>query len=147
MAWLFSYGSNSPPRLAERLGREDFAVAAAWAPGQQRAFRGHSRTWGGGVATLVPVRGATTYGYVADVTAADLRALDRYEGVAAGCYRRKTITVETHGGPRKAIAYVHTSSEFGAPTRAYLDAVARTIASFWAGAGSKPVTAKDIPIR
>lgn len=145
--WLFSYGSNSPSRLAGRLQRAHLDMVAAWAPGWQRAFRGESFVWGGGVATIERVRGATTYGYCARVTDDDLRLLDRYEGVPSGVYRRERVLVETNDGPLTAVAYVHTSSTFNPPSDDYLEAVAATVGAFWAGPEGRPVRPKDFPLR
>lgn len=144
--WLFSYGSNSPSRLQSRLGHELDEVKAAYAPEYKRAFRGFSRTWGGGVATLIPRRGATTYGYIARVSDEDLRALDRFEGVAAGVYKRDKITVETKTGPVSAVVYLHTSRQFNEPTRDYLNAIVDTIRAFWFNKDGSTVQVSDIGI-
>ena len=64
---LFSYGSNSPKQLAERLGHP-VEGRAAYAEGWMRVFRGYSERWQGAVASLLPSRGQKTYGYVAEVS-------------------------------------------------------------------------------
>jgi hypothetical protein len=98
------------------------------------------------VATLIPGRG-NTYGYVAEVTPDDLAVLDRYEGVATGNYRRANLTVTTiEGETVQAIAYLASSTEKNAPSRAYKQAVAETIGSFWKGENG-PVTESDITVR
>lgn len=142
--YLFSYGSNSPRQLAERLGHP-VQGRAAFVDGYLRAFRGWSQRWEGGVATLIPGRGKT-YGYVAEVTPADLAVLDRYEGVATGNYYRETMTVTTDDGTVQAIAYLASSAEKNAPSRAYKRAVAETIGAFWEGSNG-PVTEEDITVR
>ena len=143
--YLFSYGSNSPRQLAERLGHA-VTGRAAFVDGYLRAFRGWSNRWEGGVATLIPGRGKT-YGYIAEVTPADLAVLDRYEGVATGNYRRQPLTVTTNDGDVvEAIAYLASSTEKNAPSRAYKRAVAETISAFWEGS-SGPVTEEDITVR
>jgi len=142
--YLFSYGSNSPRQLAERLGHP-VQGRAAFVDGYLRAFRGWSQRWEGGVATLIPGRGKT-YGYVAEVTPADLAVLDRYEGVATGNYYRETMTVTTDDGTVQAIAYLASSTEKNAPSRAYKRAVAETIGAFWEGSNG-PVTEEDITVR
>lgn len=143
--YLFSYGSNSPRQLAERLGHA-VTGRAAFVDGYLRAFRGWSNRWEGGVATLIPGRGKT-YGYIAEVTPADLAVLDRYEGVATGNYRRQPLTATTNEGDVvEAIAYLASSTEKNAPSRAYKQAVAETISAFWAGSNG-PVTEDDITVR
>ncbi len=147
MPYLFSYGSNNPDRLRERLGH-DFDLQGAALSGHHRVFRGMSRTWGGGVASVAPKKGSTVYGYIAQVSSADMDLMDRYEGVAGGVYRRKGISVVTRGGVRTAaVVYVATSTAFGEPTDAYLDAVAKTIGAFWKNADGSKVTRDDITVR
>ena len=143
--YLFSYGSNSPRQLAERLGHS-VKGRGAYVEGYLRAFRGWSSRWEGGVATLIPGRGMT-FGYIAEVTPDDLAILDRYEGVATGNYRRVSMQVTTNDGETvQAIAYLASSSEKNAPSRAYKRAVAETIGAFWEGEGG-PVTEADITVR
>ena len=145
--YLFSYGSNNPEQLSERLEYSVRGAQGAYADGWQRVFRGYSRNWGGGVASLLRKSGSTTYGYVAPVTAEDLDILDRYEGVRSGNYKRQQITVTTADGEEiRAVAYISRSREFNEPTKAYLRATAKTIGQFWSGSGG-PVKVSDIPIR
>lgn len=144
--WLFCYGSNDPDQLASRIFRKDFEVAPAYVNGYERVFRGFSRRWQGGTASLQQKPGARTFGYVASVTARDLAMLDQYEGVHHGIYRRDVIEVETPSAKRDAQVYVHTSVEFAEPSKEYLRAVAKTIGGFWLGKGGK-VLPSDIPVR
>jgi cation transport regulator ChaC len=144
--YLFSYGSNSPRQLAERLGHA-VKGEGAYAPGMVRAFRGNSRTWGGGVGTLLCEQGGTTYGYITEVSDDDLDILDQYEG-APRVYKRTPVDVVTQSGRKvRAIAYIATSSVKTPPTRAYLNAVAETISQFWSGADGSSVTWRDITVR
>lgn len=141
MPYLFSYGSNHPGQLSERIGYMP-PSRAAYLSGFKRVFRGFSRNWGGGVASLEKRAGATVFGYVSQVTSDDLKTLDRYEGVASGNYKRTTVTL--HDGTR-AVAYVSTSRTFAPPTEAYLKACAKTVGAFWKGARGQ-VTWKNFDI-
>jgi GNAT superfamily N-acetyltransferase len=147
---LFSYGSNSVRQLSERLGHPLDETYGAYAPDHQRIFRGWSHGWGGGVASIEPKQGMTTYGYVAVVSPRDLRVLDRYEGVGIGAYERKLVDVvlRTGDGPKKqkALFYRATSKRFNAPSQSYKQAVAQNIRQFWRGSGGT-VTAQDITVR
>lgn len=143
--YLFSYGSNHPAQLAKRLGHPILTLPA-YAPGWQRVFRGMSRTWGGGVASLVKKRGATTYGLALRVRPADLETLDWYEGVPFA-YQRRQIELVVGDERKKALAYIARSKERNAPTRAYLASVAKTLSAHWAGAAGGPVRPEEIPIR
>ena len=142
---LFSYGSNNPAQLAERLGHA-VQTAPARLDGYKRVFRGVSRPWGGGgVASLVRRAGSTVYGLVAFVNARDLEILDRHEGVPT-VYERKTITVHAPSATR-AIAYVRADGAgFNPPSRAYLEACAKTVSTYWRGSKGARVTADDFDV-
>lgn len=145
--WLFCYGSNNPAQLAERLERDDLETVRAFATGYARVFRGMSRRWGGGTCSLVKRPGKTTYGFCVAVTAADLKKLDRFEGVPAGIYERTKVAVTLDGGEKvNAVAYVSLSEEYNPPSKAYLSAVAKTISTFWKSSKGEDVTEDDIPI-
>lgn len=145
MPFLFSYGSNHPGQLAERLGHP-VKGAAAYASGWIRVFRGYSSNWGGSVATLLPKKSGKTYGYIAKVSEADLQRLDQFEGAR---YARTPITVTTHDGKEvKAIAYLRKGDEpfVEPPSQSYLEAVAKTVSAFWSD-DEEPITAASFPIR
>lgn len=141
---LFSYGSNNPVQLAARLGRP-IRGTPAYLPGYKRIFRGWGRRWGGGVASLEPQKDSIVYGYVEEVTEADLIALDRYEGVGIGFYRRQLLTVNIvtpkNELQREVIAYICNETDENPPSRRYLDAIAATENSFWTP-GRNPKFAK-----
>ena len=141
---LFSYGSNSLDQLKERLGRKPKGTAA-WLPGYRRVYRGYSRRWGGGVASLKPQHGRITYGYLSHLDPDEIAILDEYEGVASGNYKHVFVSVRTDAddGPIEALAYVSTSREENNPTRAYLEAVAKTVGTFWFDDTGKRPTWKD----
>mgnify|MGYP000104583651 CR=1 FL=1 len=149
--WLFCYGSNNPQRLGERLGRPIEGVAA-YLPGYERVFRGFSKSWGCGVASLEPtdVPQQAVYGYATHISVVELERLDLFEGVGLRAYQRKSFRILLKDGGEKyitAYAYVSTSGEFNAPSRSYLDAIVNTIAPFWREADGRKVTIRGIPIR
>jgi cation transport regulator ChaC len=147
MALLFSYGSNHPVQMAERLGR-DVETMGAFLPGYVRVFRGWSQRWGGGVASLKKEKGGVVFGLVTEADAADLAKMDRFEGVGSGNYKRQTVPVVLATGERvKAVAYVSTSAEFNMPSREYLEAVARTVGTHWRGDHDTKITWQDITVR
>lgn len=155
--WLFSYGSNHPEQLGSRIGRKVKGFPARL-PGFHRVFRGFSRMWGCGVASLLKVNepDAQVYGYVTQLSIEELESLDLWEGVASGegttsgAYRRQTFKVvaEIEGQEQyiNAVAYVSTSNTFNEPSKEYLKAVVKTISPFWREGGRK-VKVSDIPIR
>jgi len=144
MMYLFSYGSNNTAQLSDRLSHP-VVTLPAYLPGWQRVFRGHSRTWGGGVASLAKKRGAVTYGLACQVSEADLARMDRYEGVPFA-YQRHRVKIVIGETPTSAIAYIAVSRTFEPPSRSYLESVARTISEHWSGDHGR-VTPEEIPIR
>ncbi|MFI5296472.1 MAG: gamma-glutamylcyclotransferase family protein [Polyangiales bacterium] len=141
---LFSYGSNNPTQLAERLGHE-VEVGPAILDGYKRVFRGFSRRWGGGVAHVVKRAGSAVYGLVAIVSERDLEVLDRHEGVPT-VYKRNVVTVLAPD-PVRAVVYVRADgAPFHAPSRAYLDACAKTVNACWRGTMGSRVIAADFDI-
>jgi hypothetical protein len=56
-----------------------------------------------------------------DITAADERALDEYEGVAEGLYGQTAVQVITPGNHREqAMLYIASDQEEGVPQRDYM---------------------------
>lgn len=130
--WLFSYGSNSPEQLAERLGHKVQSVPAR-AFGRERTYVGHSARWKGATATLVPERGGSVDGGAVLVSEADLKALDGFEGVPKK-YQRQTVEIVLQPFTKDArkvtaIAYLAApgNQKLGVPSRAYLEAVAKNL--------------------
>ena len=162
---LFSYGSNNVEQLSERLQREVVveaddvpleewgspawrgAAIPAYLQGYGRVFRGWSRNWGGGVATIERDKDRTVFGYMTQVSERDLAVLDRYEGVRSGNYKRSFIKVVGKFLDEEAIqpvvVYVSRSREFNEPTRAYLDAVAQTVGDFWRNPDGSKLTRRS----
>ena len=71
MTYLFNYGSNNLEQLSDRLGYK-IDGEAAYLPKHGRVFRGWSRNWGGGVASITKDANRTVYGYIAEVTSLGL---------------------------------------------------------------------------
>lgn len=72
-----------------------------------------------GVATLLPEPGACAAGLVWHLTTACEAALDRYEGVAQGLYRREEV--EAGGAP--ALVYLAAETRPGMPRPGYLEGI------------------------
>lgn len=96
-------------------------VAAATLQDHELNFTGTSTMWGGGVADLNPAKGRVVEGVLWEITEADLKALDEYEGYPK-LYVRRNVEVETRDG-RKAEAFVYFMARPGtykAPSRRYM---------------------------
>ena len=111
----FAYGSN--------LDREQFAarcpgsrpVAAAVLRGYRLAFRG------GGHADILRQAGGLVQGALYEVTAGDIAALDRYEGVPAYYHRIIVSVTDSAGGRQKALAYkMNSGASDAAPSLSYV---------------------------
>jgi len=112
----FAYGSNMHRAGMAVPCPEAKPMGAARLPDYR--FRINRR----GVATVVPEPGATVHGILWSVNDDCLRALDRFEGVARGFYRRLTRRVTTSDHDSKnAFLYLAADAERGRAPWAYLD--------------------------
>ena len=77
-----------------------------------------------GYANVVPAPGEAVFGILWRISAADEAALDRYEGVRPGLYRREEVEVLTTGGRRvRALVYLAADAGTGRPVPGYLERV------------------------
>ena len=76
-----------------------------------------------GVATIDHAPGATVHGVLWTLEPEDERALDRYEGVRGGYYRRHTLTVHGPTGPTDALVYIGADLDVGPPRPGYLEII------------------------
>lgn len=156
---LFSYGSNTPDQVASRLelrSRDlrafERSAVAAYLPKHGRVFRGMSRNWGGGTASVVRDNDRNVYGYVAEVPQSRIELLDLREGALMRQPKYKRVKKyvmmydsEEGGFVRRQVEmYVSTSRQFNPPTDAYLKAIVKMLNRFWSGGGR--IRKSDIPI-
>jgi len=117
MPLYFAYGSNmdrtamaarcpaSRPLGSARLQRHKFVINSD------------------GYATIVHEPRSVVHGVLYDLALSDVAALDRYEDLARGLYRKVIQPVLTDAGPRRAMVYIGRSSEPGPPRPGYLESV------------------------
>ena len=75
-----------------------------------------------GFASVVPAPGKSVIGILWDLTPDDEAALDRYEGIESGVYRKDEIDVTTKGGKHVRALYYHAADPTpGTPAPGYLD--------------------------
>jgi cation transport regulator ChaC len=74
----------------------------------------------GGHGTVLRRRGASVHGVLWRLARSDEAALDLYEEVAAGLYRREWRAVESGGRRVAALVYVATATAPGRPRASYL---------------------------
>lgn len=150
--YLFSYGSNNPKQLEERLNKKINTLIPAYYPNHILAFGSTSKNWLGGVATMIPSRNNNNnnnnnsnssiltikdnvFGYLTLVSKDDLVRLDVFEAVKIGKYIRKQIKVKKlDNSTVLAYAYFLTPRFIewkGPPSQAYLEAIYKTQSIFW----------------
>ncbi len=119
----FAYGSNmASSQMAARCPGATL-LGVARLPDYRLAFDAWSDRRGGLVADALPAPGRDLWGVLWDVNDAHAAALDRYEGVARGQYRRENVSVQTATGePVEAFAYIICDpGEEGPTTEGYRD--------------------------
>jgi len=119
MRQYFAYGSNMiVAAMRERCPGAQFIGVARLPNYRFRIVRS-------GYASLVWEQGAAAYGVLWSITPRDERALDGYEEVAAGLYRRVFFKVERidDGEWATALVYLASDQSPGRPGRGYLAAI------------------------
>jgi gamma-glutamylcyclotransferase (GGCT)/AIG2-like uncharacterized protein YtfP len=95
--WYFAYGSNlDTTQMAQRCPGA-VVVGPGRLAGYRLGFTSYSPMWDGGVADVMPTPDAEVWGLLYQVTPADLRRLDEYEGYPR-VYTRHRVSVETPSG-------------------------------------------------
>ena len=117
MARYFAYGSNMVREQMRRRCPDARPLGAA-------VLRDHRfAIISGGHGTVQPQAGATVHGVLWQLSRDNLAALDLYEEVAAGLYRRTPRIVERDGRPVRALVYVAATRKPGRARPAYLAAI------------------------
>jgi gamma-glutamylcyclotransferase (GGCT)/AIG2-like uncharacterized protein YtfP len=124
MALYAAYGSNlDPAQMHERCPHSP-AAGSGWLEGWRLTFGAEDLGWEGSLATLVEASGDRVFVGLYDITDADARALDAWEGADTGLYRKVRVRVHTLDGERLAWAYVLDGYEGGLPSARYLGVLA-----------------------
>jgi len=92
--YYFAYGSNLSQKQMKRRCPDSRPVCTAVLPNYTVVFAGWDREWRGGVATIRVCQGARAKGAIYDISAADFKRLDRYEGYPR-VYDRMNVKVVT----------------------------------------------------
>ena len=117
MPLYFAYGSNM-----------DVAAMAARCPrsvalGRARLIRHRLTLMREGWLTAVRDPRATVHGILWNLSLADVPALDRYEGVSTGLYRKALQAVATETGAKRALVYFGANAGPGAAPPGYIEAI------------------------
>jgi hypothetical protein len=126
MPAYFAYGSNMNLKWMEERCPGSRPLRIATLHDYLLSFRYPSTSWpGGGACDIVRRKGSLVWGVLFEVSEADLQALDDYEDVAQGGYRRLPVTVSSEGFLHNAISYevVEKLPQNLKPVDEYLDLV------------------------
>ena len=114
----FAYGSNMD--VAQMDDRCPGAPVQANAKLNDFRFVINSR----GVASIVDAPGSVVHGVLWEISPADERTLDRYEGLRKGLYSKTTVTVETGVGiVDDVLTYTATDSNAGPSRSGYQEKI------------------------
>jgi AIG2-like family len=126
MGLYAAYGSNMDPAQMLRRCPASPHTGTGWIRGWRLTFGAEELGWEGALATLVPDDDDAPGVFVAlyDLTEADERALDAWEGADLGLYRKLNLRVHTLAGDVVAYVYALDAFEGGLPSARYLGALA-----------------------
>jgi gamma-glutamylcyclotransferase (GGCT)/AIG2-like uncharacterized protein YtfP len=134
MGLYAAYGSNMDPEQMLRRCPSSPHTGTGWIRGWRLTFGAEEYGWEGAMATLVPddIAGVSpaeaespgVFVALYDLTDADARALDAWEGADSGLYRRVHLRVHTLTGDEVAYVYVLDAFEGGLPSARHLGDIA-----------------------
>jgi len=102
----FAYGSNLDLARMRRRCPTAAPVGPATLWGWRLAFGGHSRAWGGPVATVVRAADERVDGLLYELAIEELADLDRVEGHPLSYRRKRLRVVDGRGRERRAHVYI-----------------------------------------
>jgi gamma-glutamylcyclotransferase (GGCT)/AIG2-like uncharacterized protein YtfP len=124
MAMYAAYGSNLDPERMMLRAPHSPLRGTGWLVGWRLTFGGEEHGWEGALATVVEDPGQQVYVALYDLTPADERTLDEWEGVAIGLFDKLRVRVQTLEGDVLAWMYVLNAYEGGLPSARYLGMIA-----------------------
>jgi gamma-glutamylcyclotransferase (GGCT)/AIG2-like uncharacterized protein YtfP len=114
----FAYGSNMHVGLMRARCPDARVVGRA-------VLRGHRFVvTRDGYASVTAAPGGIVHGLLWRISPRDLAALDAYENIEAGLFRRVLLSVQTHGRSAKALVYIGRSGGPGRARAGYMELVA-----------------------
>jgi hypothetical protein len=120
-----AFGSNLNTAQMARRCPNARPLASVELAGYRLAFAGHSRRWDGGVATVVRDAKSSVPALLYELTAADERRLDGFEGYP-GVYGKRTVQVQARRRrSRSAFLYVLPGRKTAQPALDYILLIAR----------------------
>lgn len=102
----FAYGLNLSKKQMSSICLDSIPRISVVLPNYKLIFAGYSRNWNCGTASIKPFKGQRVNGAIYEISPADLKKLDTFEGYPL-LYDRINITVWTDtGSSLQAIAYI-----------------------------------------
>ncbi|MGH7725375.1 MAG: gamma-glutamylcyclotransferase family protein [Candidatus Eiseniibacteriota bacterium] len=138
----FAYGSNLEPEQMEMRCPGYRLLCRAILHDHVLRFQGHSRIWGGAIATIEHTPGAMVHGVVFELAPDQFNALDRSEGCVApghpdNQYDRVQLPVQLEYGEWiQVFTYIMRPQTPGRPSRSYRWAILKGMRHY-----SLPITA------
>lgn len=124
MTMYAAYASNLHPERMQRRAPHSPSQGTGWLHGWRLTFGGEQLGWDGALATVVEDPTNSVYVALYDLTAADERHLDEWEGVGIDLYRKMKVRVATLDGECLAWIYVLDDYEGGLPSALYVGMLA-----------------------
>ncbi|MCU1689859.1 MAG: hypothetical protein JWN61_2123 [Pseudonocardiales bacterium] len=124
VALYAAYGSNMDPRQMEHRCPHSPAAGTGWVVGWRLSFGGEDLGWEGSLATLVEDGAEQTFVALYEMSPADERALDAWEGADTDLYSKIRMRVSTLEADVLAWVYVLNGYEGGLPSARYLGVIA-----------------------
>jgi hypothetical protein len=126
-----AYATGLDPLAMARRAPHSPLRGTGWIAGWRLTFAGEDLGWGGAVATIVEAGAGeadlpepAVFAALYDVTDGDEAAMDDWEGLDLGRFRKIRLRVETLEGPVLAWLYVVDAYEGGLPAASYLGLLA-----------------------
>jgi gamma-glutamylcyclotransferase (GGCT)/AIG2-like uncharacterized protein YtfP len=141
-----AYGSNMDPAQMARRCPHSPQRGSGWLQDWRLTFGGEDLGWEGALATVVEAGGQQVFVALYEVSEADEAALDRWDGVTIGYYRKSKVRVAALDGDVLAWLYVLNDYEGGLPSARYLGNLADAAeaagapADYVAGLRARPCT-------
>ncbi len=120
MALYAAYGSNLDPNRMVLRAPHSPLRGTGWLVGWRLTLGGADLGWDGPLGTVVEDPGHQVYVALYDLTPADEKALDEWEGVDIGLWTKIRVRVSTLDGDPAAWVYVLNAYEGGLPSARYL---------------------------
>lgn len=121
MTLYFAYGSNMAVSQMRQRCPGYRRLGKASLPGYKWIITTR------GYANVVADEHATVEGILYELNGDDEEALDRYEGVATGCYAKVIKTISFGEGTVEAMVYIDSIADEGVPRDEYVGRMARAL--------------------